>query len=65
MVKVTWTQGHHLKTLVALEYPMLYTKFQGHRQRSSKEEDLLSFVPYMGMVMWPGTFEQIFIPHIP
>ena len=31
----------------------------------SEEEDFLSFSPYMGMVMWPGTFEQIFIPHIP
>ena len=23
------------------------------------------FLPYMGMVMWPRTFEQIFIPRIP
>ena len=44
---------------------MLYTKFQGHRPLGSKEEDLLSFLPYMGMVIWHGTFEQIFIPHIP
>ena len=44
---------------------MLYTKFQGHRLLGSEEEDFLSFSPYMVMVMRPGTFEQIFIPHIP
>ena len=58
-------QGHHMKTLVVLEYPMLYTKFQGHRPIDSEEEDFWSFSPNMGMVMWPGPFEQIFIPHIP
>ena len=54
-----------MKTLVVLEYPILYTKFQGHRPLGSEEEDILSFSPYMGMVMSPGTVEQIFLPHIP
>ena len=40
-----------MTTLVVLEYPMLYTKFQGHRPLGSKEEDFLSFSPYMDMVM--------------
>ena len=31
----------------------------------SEEKDFWSFSQYMDMVMWPGTFEQIFIPHIP
>ena len=42
---------------------MLYIKFQGHRSLGSKE--LFKFLPYMSMVMLPGTFEQIFTPHIP
>ena len=50
---------------VVLEYPMLYTKFQGHQPLGSEEEEFWSFSSYMGMLMWPGTFEQIFIPHIP
>ena len=29
---------------------MLHTKFQGHRSIGSGEEDLLRFLPYMGMV---------------
>ena len=45
---------------------MLHTKFQGHRPFGSREEDFLKFLPYMGMVailvMWPGPFEQIFVP---
>ena len=45
---------------------MLHTKFQGHQPFGSGEEDLLKFLPYMGMgailVMWPGPFEQTFIP---
>ena len=44
---------------------MLYTKFQDHRPFGSGEE-FLQFLPYMGMaailVMWPGLFEQIFVP---
>ena len=44
---------------------MLHTKFQGHRQFGSGEEDFLRFLSYMGMaailVMWPGPFEQTFI----
>ena len=45
---------------------MLHTKFQGHRPFGSGEEDFSSFLPYMGMaailVMWPGLFEQTFVP---
>ena len=45
---------------------MLPTKFQGYQPLGSGEEDLLRFLPYMGMaailVMWPGLFEQIFVP---
>ena len=51
--------------LVELEHPMLHTKFQGHRPFGSGE-DFLMFLPYMGMaailVMWPGPFEQTFVP---
>ena len=47
-------------------HPMLHTKFQGHRPFGSREEDFLRFLPYMGMaailVMWPGLFEQTFVP---
>ena len=57
---IIWTN------LVVLEYLMLYTKFQGHQSLGSEEGDLWQFLPYMGLeaslVMWPGTFEQIFIP---
>ena len=46
---------------------MLHTKFQGHWPFGSGEEDFLRFLPYMGMaailVMWPGSFEQTFVPH--
>ena len=52
--------------LVVLEHPMQHTKFQGHRPFGSGEEDFLRFLPYMGMVailvMWPGPFEQTFVP---
>ena len=55
--------------LVLLTYTMLHTKFQGHRSIGSGEEDFLRFLPYMGMaamlVMWPGPFEQLFVPLIP
>ena len=44
---------------------MLYTKIQGNQSLGS-EEDFWRFLPYVGldaiMVMWDGTFEQIFIP---
>ena len=47
-------------TLVVLPYTMLHTKFQGHWSIGSGEEDLLRFLPYMGMaamlVMWPNSF---------
>ena len=52
--------------LVVLEYLMLYTKFQGHQPLGSEEGDFWSFLPYVGLkailVMWPGTFEPIFMP---
>ena len=45
---------------------MLHTKFQGHRPFGSREEDFLRVLPYTGMaailVMWPGPFEQTFVP---
>ena len=56
-------------TLVVLTYMMLHTKFQGHGSIGSGEEDLLRFLPYMGMVamlvMWPNSFVYIFIPILP
>ena len=52
--------------LVVLEHPMIHTKFQGQQPLGSREEDFLRFLPYMGvaaiLVMWPGSFEQTFIP---
>ena len=61
--EIIWT------ILVVLTYTMLQTKFQGHRSIGSGEEDLLRFLPYMGMaailVMWPEPFEQLFVPPIP
>ena len=60
---IIWT------TLVVLPYTMLHTKFQGHWSIGSGEEDFLRFLPYMGMaailVMWPGPFEQLFVPPTP
>ena len=60
---IIWT------TLVELPYTMLHTKFQGHRSIGSGEEDILRFLPYMGMaamlVMWPRPFEQLFFPKGP
>ena len=45
---------------------MLDTKFQGRRPFGSGEADFWRFLPYMVMVailvMWPGPFEQTFIP---
>ena len=47
---------------------MLYTKFQGHQLLGSEEEDVWRIFPYIGLeailVMWPETFEQMFIPKI-
>ena len=44
----------------------MHTKFQGNPPFGSGEEDFLRFLPYMGMaailVMWPGPFEQNFVP---
>ena len=51
--------------LVILEFLMLYTKFQGHRL-FGYEGDFWKFLPYMVLetilVMWPRSFEHIFIP---
>ena len=66
-------QGQHKviiwTILVVLAYPMLHTTFQGHRPIGSGEEDFFRFLPYMGMaamlVMWPGPFEQLFVPKVP
>ena len=56
---IIWTN------LVVLEHLMLHTKFQGHLPFGSGE-DFKFFLPYMGMaailVMWPGPFEQTFVP---
>ena len=45
---------------------MLHTYIQGHRPFGSREEGFLRFLPYIGMaailVIWPGPFEQTFIP---
>ena len=45
---------------------MLHTNFQGHWPFGSGEEDFLRFLPYIVMaatlVMWPGPFEQTFVP---
>ena len=43
-------------------------KFQANQPSGSGEEDVLRFLPYMGMeamlIMWPWPFEQISDPHI-
>ena len=45
---------------------MLHINIQGHRPFGFREEEFLIFLPYMGMaailVMWPGPFEQTFVP---
>ena len=45
---------------------MLHTKFQVNRPFGSREEDFRRFLPCIGMaailVMWPGPFEQTFVP---
>ena len=52
---IIWT------SLIVLEYPKLYTKFQGHRFLGSEEGNVLRFLPYIGLeailVMWPETIE--------
>ena len=52
--------------VVVLEHPMMHTKIQRHRPFGSGEEDVFRFLPHMGMaanlVMWPGPFEQTFVP---
>ena len=44
---------------------MLNTKFHGHRPFGSGD-DVLRILPFYGMaailVMWPGPFEQTFVP---
>ena len=57
---ITWIN------LVVLAHSMLHIKFQGHQPICSGEEDFFKVLPYMGMaaifVMWPGPFEQTFVP---
>ena len=52
--------------LVVLKHPMMHIKIQGHWPFGSREEDFFRFLPYMAMaailVMWPGPFEQTFVP---
>ena len=57
------TQGHHLKKLVVLEYPMLYTKFQRHRPLGSEEDFIFLDIYGYGHMTW--NFEQLFTPHTP
>ena len=48
---------------------MLHTKFQGHRSTGSGVEGFLKvfsiYVEVAILVMWPGRFEQIFVPSVP
>ena len=37
-----------MKTLVVLEYPMLYTKFQSHQPLGSEEEEFFKFFTMYG-----------------
>ena len=52
--------------LVVLKHPMMHTKIQSHWPFGSGEEDFFRFLAYMAMsailVMWPGPFEQTFVP---
>ena len=45
---------------------MLHNNFQSHQHFCFGEKCILKFLPYMGMaanlVMWPGAFEQTFVP---
>ena len=56
-------------TLIVLPYTMLHAKVQGHCCIGSGAEDLLRFLPCMGMaailVMCPISIVQIFIPILP
>ena len=60
------TQGHHLNKLGSTGAPDATYQLQGHCPFGSGEEDLLRFLPYMGVatifIMWPGPFEQNFVP---
>ena len=39
---------------------MLNTKFQGHRPFGSGEEDILKFLPYMGMAaIWSYNYDRL------
>ena len=57
---IIWTD------LKVLMYSMVHTKFRCHPPLGSKEEDFKRFLPYMGiaaiLVMWPGLFEDVFVP---
>ena len=50
-------------------YPMLHTKFQGHRPIGSGEKKLNASIIYIGIVVIltkkPGQFKRIFIPSEP
>ena len=52
--------------MVVLKHPMMHTKIQGHWPFGSGEEDFFQVLSYMAMaailVMWPGPFEQTFVP---
>ena len=52
----------HILNKVGPTTPMLHTKSQSHWPSGSGED----FLPYMGvaavLVMWPGLFEQTFVP---
>ena len=49
------------------EYPMVQTKFQGHRPFISWEEDFQKFLPYMGLVAilitWTRSLNKLSFPH--
>ena len=53
--------------LVVLEYPMLYTKFQGHWPLGSKEGDFWMSLPFMGvnaiLVMYPEHLNKFSSQH--
>ena len=47
-------------------YPILHTKFQGHRSVGSEKEDFFKFSPFVGkggmLVMSPKPFEKLVFP---
>ena len=63
--KDTVNQRPSFVNLDVAEYPVTYTKFQGHQFVGTGEEDFLKILPYMGMaailIMWPGWFGKIFV----